>query len=171
MVDQGPWAGTPPARLEEDRIDSGAIGCETVHLYGSFREQEIQDNQYRTFVFNEAEKLPPEVGLTQTVGALPRRAATAFVERFREQMAACPDLDASAGTEVDELARSDTKKSALSAGDREVVYDVAVVRQGTAVSLVLYVSAPKAQIAEADFVALARRSLARVGSMGPYERG
>lgn len=170
--DQGPWVGTAPARLAEDRIDSGAIGCDTVHLFGRFRNQAIQRNQFRTFVLSAAD-LPPEVGLTQTVGSLPAGAARAFVTRFRSQVAACPDQDGSAGTEVDELASTTTARSALSAwhlvtalpGDRTVEYDVAVVRSGTSVSLLVYVAAPRARIADDDFVALARRSLERLEQM------
>lgn len=170
--DQGPWVGTPPTKLTESRIDSGAIGCETVRLFGRFGGRAIQGNQFRTFVLSAA-KLPPEVGLTQTVGSLPVGSARAFVRRLREQVAACPDVDASAGTEVDELASSSDRLSALSAwhlstalpGDRSVEYDVAVVRRGGSVSVLVYVAAPRARIADEDFVALARRSLDRLVRM------
>ncbi|KRB78143.1 hypothetical protein ASE01_08290 [Nocardioides sp. Root190] len=170
--DQGPWVGTPATKLTESRIDSGAVGCDTARLFGKFGGQAIQANQFRTFVLSAA-KLPPEVGLTQTVGSLPTGTARAFVRRFRDQMADCPDLDASAGTEVDELVSGGDAKSALSAwhlvtalpGDRTVEYDVAVVRRGTSVSLLVYVAAPRARIADADFVALARRSLDRLARM------
>lgn len=175
--DQGPWVGTPPAALTEDRVDSGAIGCETVHLFRSFRNRAIQGNQFRTFVLSEAD-LPPEVGLTQTVGALPGGAAAAFVARVREQMTACPDQDATAGTEVTELQTTGRGDKALSAwhlttalpGDRSVEYDVAVVRNGTSVSLLVYVAAPRARIADGDFVALARRAQDRLRTMAPYGR-
>ena len=171
--DQGPWVGTPATKLSESRIDSGAIGCETVRLFGRFGGQAIQGNQFRTFVLSAAD-LPPEVGLTQTVGSLPVGAARAFVRRLRDQVAACPDVDASAGTEVDELASSSDRASALSAwhlstalpGDRSVEYDVAVVRRGGSVSVLVYVAAPRARIADEDFVALARRSLDRLVRMG-----
>ncbi|HWJ08954.1 MAG TPA: hypothetical protein VNS46_06225 [Nocardioides sp.] len=175
-VDQGPWVGTPPATLAEDRIDSGAIGCDTVHLFGAFRDQKVRANRFRTFVLGAA-GLPPEVGLTQTVGALPASSARAFVQRFRDQIAACPRSDATAGTEVDELAASGGSTSALSAwhlttalpGDRTVEYDVAVVRRGTSLAVLVYVSAPKARIADEDFVALAYRSLDRLRSMAAYD--
>ncbi|MCY1310013.1 hypothetical protein D9M70_601640 [compost metagenome] len=116
-------------------------------------------------------KLPPEVGLTQTVGTLPAGAGKAFVQRFREQMAACPDLDATAGTEVEELAHDGEALSAwhLSTalpGDRTVEYDVAVLRRGTSVSVLVYVAAPRARMANPDFVALARRSVERLAVMG-----
>lgn len=174
-ADQGPWVGTPPAALAEDRIDSGAIGCDTVHLFGSFRDQKLQGNRFRTFVLGAGD-LPPEVGLTQTVGALPAPAARAFVERFREQMRACPESDATAGTEVDEIASSGGSASALSAwhlstalpGDRTVEYDVAVVRRGTSLAVLAYVAAPRARIADEDFVALAYRALDRLRAMAAY---
>ncbi|WP_377324238.1 sigma factor-like helix-turn-helix DNA-binding protein [Pimelobacter simplex] len=168
--DPGPWVGTPAAKLTEDRIDSGAVGCDTVHLFGKFRNQPVKDNQFRTFVLSDA-KLPPEVGLTQTVGTLPTGAARAFVQRFREQMAACPDVDATAGTEVEQLAQDGDALSAwhLSTalpGDRTVEYDVAVLRRGTSVSVLVYVAAPRARMANPDFVALARRSVERLAVMG-----
>ncbi|MBM7519002.1 hypothetical protein [Nocardioides nitrophenolicus] len=173
--DPGPWVGTPAAKLTEDRIDAGAIGCDTVHLFGSFRDRAIQANEFRTFVFSGA-KLPPQVGLTQTVGTLPAGAAGGFVTRFREQMAACPDLDATAGTEVQELLTTGKGPQALSAwhlstalpGDRTIEYDVAVLRQGTAVSVLAYVAAPKATMANEDFVALAQRALERLARTAPY---
>lgn len=168
-VDQGPWVGTPAAALTKDRVDSGAVGCGTVHLFGAFRGQKVVDNRYRTFVLSAA-TLPPEVGLTQTVGTLPLASARAFVDRFRAQVAACPDTDATAGTEVDELASNGNAATALSAwhlktalpGDKTVEYDVAVIRRGGALAVVVYVAAPKARIADEDFVALARRSLDRL---------
>ncbi|KRA38311.1 MULTISPECIES: hypothetical protein [unclassified Nocardioides] len=176
--DQGPWVGTPATALTEDRVDSGAIGCTTAHLFGSFNKTKIQGNQFRTFVLSES-KLPPEVGLTQTVGSLPVTTARAFVRRIRDQIAACPDLDKSAGTEVQVLANSSTGKAALTAwrlstalpGDRSVEYDVAVVRSGTSVSLLVFVAAPRARIAQDDFVALARRTLERLAAMAPYKAG
>lgn len=177
-TDPGPWVGTPTADLTKDRVDSGAIGCETVHLFGKFEKTSIQANQFRTFVLSGA-KLPLEVGLTQTAGALPAVKARAFVNRLREQVSACPDLDESAGTEVSELASTSDRTTDLTAwrlstalpGDRTVEYAVAVLRHRTSVSLVVYVSAPQARIADGDFVALARRSLARLDQMDPYTAG
>lgn len=176
--DPGPWVGTPAAELTKDRIDAGAIGCNTVHLFGKVNGTAIQDNRFRTFVFSGA-KLPPQVGLTQTVGALPPRQAAAFVTRFREQMAECPELDATAGTEVTELGATGRGPQAMSVwhlstalpGDRTIEYDVAVLRQGTAVSVLVYVAAPRAQIADTDFVALAQRALQRLARIAPYDQG
>jgi len=176
--DPGPWIGTPAAALTENRIDAGAIGCNTVRLHGRFRGRPIADNQFRTFVLGGA-KLPPQVGLTQTVGSMPAAAAGAFLTRFREEMTACPDLDATAGTEVRELASLTRGAQALSVwhlstalpGDRTVEYDVAVLRHRTAVSVLAYVAAPKARIADADFVALSQRALERLARTAPYDPG
>ncbi|WP_370289220.1 hypothetical protein [Nocardioides sp.] len=168
--DQGPWVGTPVQELTEQRADAGAIGCDTASLFREYRGQTIRTNQFRTFVLSTAPNLPPEVGLTQTVGALPEASAQSFVRRLRAQIDACPDSDASAGTEVRSLDREVGDGSALAAwrlttalpGDRTVEYDVAVVRRGTSVSLLVYVAAPAARIADADFVALARRAQERL---------
>lgn len=168
--DQGPWVGTPVQDLTEQRADAGAIGCDTASLFREYRGQTIRTNQFRTFVLSTATNLPPEVGLTQTVGALPEASAQSFVRRLRAQIDGCPDSDASAGTEVRSLDREVGDGSALAAwrlttalpGDRTVEYDVAVVRRGTSVSLLVYVAAPAARIADADFVALARRAQERL---------
>ncbi|MBS4753536.1 hypothetical protein KG112_12045 [Nocardioides sp. zg-ZUI104] len=176
--ERGRWVGTPVLDLTEDRADAGAIGCDTIHLFGSFRKQRIADNQYRAFVIDGA-KLPTEFGITETVGSLPATSARAFVKRLREQIAACPDRDESAGTEVRELARSDAGPRSLSAwrlstalpGDRTVEYDVAVVRRGGALALLVFVAAPRAQMAPSDFVALARRAGERLAEMPPYDAG
>lgn len=177
-TNQGPWVGTPATELTEKRVDSGVIGCDTVHLFGQFEKKRIRANQFRTFVLSGA-KLPLEVGLTQTVGALPTGTARAFVNRVRDQVSACPDLDASAGTEVSELASSSDRATDLTAwrlstalpGDRTVEYAVAVLRHRTSVSLLVYVSAPLARISDGDFVALARRGLDRLVEMDPYDAG
>lgn len=174
--DHGPWIGTPPADLDEERVDTGAIGCDTVHLFGKFGSTTIRRNQFRTFLFGEG-KLPPEVGLTQTVGALPSAAAGQFVKRLRGEIAGCPKKKAGAGTEVEELATAGSGSTALSAwrmttalpGDRSVDYHLAVVRRGTSVSLLVYVAAPRAQMADPDWVALTRRALDRLARMAPYK--
>ncbi len=178
VPDPGPWVGTPAAKLTEDRVDAGAPGCQTAHLFGSFDKVAFQGNENRTFVLSGA-ALPAEVGLTQTVGALPAKSAKAFITQFRDQVAACPESDATAGTEVKELLTTGTGPQALSVwhltsalpGDKTVEYDVAALRQGTAVSVLVYVAAPKARIADSDFVALSQRALERLAKAAPYQAG
>lgn len=173
-TDQGPWVGTPASKVTGDRNDTGAIGCDIVRLVGSFRDSPVRRNQFRTFVLSTA-NLPTTVGLTQTVGSLPARAARRFVERVREQMAACPELDASAGTEVTQIA-GDGSGVSLSAwhlstalpGNKTLEGDVAVVRSGTSLSVLVYVAAPRARMADPDFADLARRARERLARMGPY---
>jgi len=168
-TDQGPWVGTRPRKVSGAPVDAGAIGCETVRLAGSFRKQAIQRNTARTFLF-DSDSLPDRVGLTQTVGTLPAPAAAAFVKQFRQQVGACPDVDETAGTEVEQLTSSTTRTSAVSAwrlrtalpGDKAVEYDVAVLRRGTSVAVLVYVAAPRARIADGDFVALSQRALERL---------
>ncbi len=57
-TDQGPWVGTPPAALAEDRIDSGAIGCDTLQPRND-RGQKVQGNRFRTFVLSGADPRRP----------------------------------------------------------------------------------------------------------------
>ncbi|MEQ6902839.1 hypothetical protein [Nocardioides sp. YIM 152588] len=170
----GPLVGTPARQVTGERGTVG-VGCSTVQLNGEFRGAKVRTNLYRTFVFVDGD-LPTTAGLTQVVGTLPQAKATEFVTAMRSQVAACPDEDTGAGTEVTELARVDDGASSLSAwrlrtalpGDRSVEYDLAVVREGTALTQLLYVAAEDARMSDADFVAVARRAAERLPQMPKY---
>ena len=52
--------------------------------------------------------------------------------------------------------------------DRAIDYSMAIVRNGGAVSVLLFVSVPGALMVDTSFVALAQRALERLGEMPAY---
>lgn len=176
-LERGSLVPTPIRRVTGDRGDVGAVGCNAVRLLREYGGQRIRTNLFRTFVFVDSD-LPATTGLTEVIGSLPEGRARSFVDRLRSQIAACPDGDAGAGTEVAQLASRDQGGSAISAwrletalpGDRSIEYDVAVVRQGTALAQLVYVGAEGARMTDAQFVALAERAQQRLGEMPPHRR-
>jgi hypothetical protein len=125
----------------------------------------------RSFLVPGAD-LPPEFGLTQTVGALPRKQAEAFVAGVRKKLTSCPDRDLA--TEVDEVRE-------LREGDRELIvwrltvevsdersvtYLMGILRNGTAVSQLTFVRADGVVMGGEPFVALAMRAQDRLARLG-----
>lgn len=174
-LDQGSLVGTPSRRVTGNRGDISVLGCDAVRLLNTYGRTEIRTNLYRTFVFVDSD-LPPATGLTEVVGTLPRGRAAAFVEELRDQITGCPDQDDSAGTEVTRLFDGGDEggvwrlETALP-NDQSVQYDVAVVRRGTALAQLVYVSAPDARIDDADFVDLAMRARERLAELPSYRSG
>ncbi|TYL51917.1 hypothetical protein FXB39_05750 [Nocardioides sp. BGMRC 2183] len=174
-AEYGFLVGTAARQVTANRGQARVLGCNTVTLQRSYDGARVKHNVFRNFVFVEGD-LPTTVGLTQVAGSLPPARAQGFVAQLRRQIAACPESDASAGTEVTELVREDDAGSSLTAwrmetalpGDNSVQYDVAVVRVGTAVAELIYVGADGAQMTDADFVALARRASERLDGMPRY---
>lgn len=172
-----PWVGTRPQEITGNRTDLSVLGCSTVTFGEEYREQRFRTRLARTFV-KPSSDLPAEFGLTQAVGSLPADAAGAFVAQFRAEITRCPELDAGAGTDVRLLRRLDDGDRAFSAwhlstelsDEQRVEYDVAIVRDGTALTELVFISTPDARMAEADFVALVERALARLPEQAPYDR-
>ncbi|WP_141012622.1 hypothetical protein [Nocardioides sambongensis] len=174
-AEYGFLVGTAARQVTTTRGQARVLGCDTVTLQRSYDGARVKHNVFRNFVFVEGD-LPTTVGLTQVAGSLPTPRAQGFVAQLRRQVAACPDSDSSAGTEVTELVREDDERTSITAwrmetalpDDASVDYDVAVVRVGTAVSELIYIGADDAQITDDDFVALARRAAERLGDMPRY---
>jgi hypothetical protein len=177
-VDHGRLVGTQPRKVLADRGDTSVLGCDVVHLVKSYDGSPIHDNLIRSFVFVGSD-LPKETGLTQVVGSLPTSKAAALPGQMAAQLAKCPGRNTSMGTDVADLGHTHTRTSDLRAwrlttelpGNRSVVYDVAIVRSGDALSQIIYVSAPGARMADHDFVDLARRALERVAELPAYGKG
>jgi hypothetical protein len=159
-----PWVGTEPA---DATSNLAATRCEEA----DFAADGVSRGATRSFLIPGAE-LPPEFGLTETVGALPRRDAEAFVAQIRKKLASCPDRDL--GTEVDEV-------ETLSDGDREltvwrltvevsdertVTFLMGVVRNGTAVAQLSFVPSDGVVMGGEPFVALAMRAQDRLVRLG-----
>ncbi len=136
-IDQ-PWVGTKPRNLKENLA---ATRCDNT----TFTEDGVTEAKTRSFVIPAATDLPLEFGLTETIGALPRKQAQAFVDGIRAKLTACPDDDLTA--EVERLAQEESGPRDLSvwrltvevSEERSVRYLMAVVREGNAVAQLTFV--------------------------------
>ncbi|WP_298515090.1 hypothetical protein [uncultured Nocardioides sp.] len=162
-IDQ-PWVGTK-ARRAKDNL--AATRCDDT----AFTDPGFTDAYARTFVVPDATNLPPEFGLSQTVGALPRKQAQSFVDDIRSKLAKCPDNDL--GTEVERLAHQDTGPRDLTvwrltvevSEQRTVRFLMAVVREGNAVAQITFVPTEDVSIGPEAFIALAYRAQERLGQL------
>ncbi len=176
-TDAGPWAAPEAVEITPERTNIGVVGCNSVAFTGSFRGKQYRHNVVRSWVLPESD-LPAEVGITQTVASLPPDQATELVQLIRDQVTQCPEEDTGAGTDVRQLATRDEGEIGLSAwalttrlpGDLTVKYDVAILRDGTSISQLIYVSAPLAPMPDDTFVALAERALERLARMPGYRK-
>jgi hypothetical protein len=159
-----PWAGTKPRKA---RTNTAATRCDdTQFTGGGFTEAYT-----RTFVVPQATQLPPEFGISETVGALPRKQAQSFVDEIRDKLVKCPDDDL--GTDVERLAQEESGPRDLSvwrltvevSENRSVRYLMAVVREGNAVAQLTFVPSGEVSIGPEAFEALARRAQERLGQL------
>lgn len=159
-----PWVGTEPAAAT---TNLAATRCDDT----DFAADGVSRGATRSFLIPDA-GLPPEFGLTQTVGALPKRQAAAFVAEVRKKLTSCPDRDLA--TQVD-------KVHDISAGNREltvwrltvevsdertVTYLMGIIRNGTAVSQLTFVPADGVVMGGGPFIALAMRAQDRLVRLG-----
>jgi DNA-directed RNA polymerase specialized sigma24 family protein len=161
-----PWVGTDPSKAV---TNLAATRCDQSSFSGRFAKAEFAANWTRTFLIPEAE-LPDEFGLTETVATLPERRAGAFVDQVRQKLNSCEGEDDGLGTEVDQVANFDDGNVSLTAWQvivevtdkRSVSYTMAIMRRGTAIAQLSFVSAPKVQMPDGAFVDLAYRALDRL---------
>jgi DNA-directed RNA polymerase specialized sigma24 family protein len=171
-----PWMGTPPQEVTNARTDIDVLGCVHPVLADEYDGDRFRTDLVRTFVKVDSD-LPAEFGLTQAVAALPKQAAGALLDDYRDAINDCPDRDASAGTEVRVLQAYDEGDDSFTAwhlstrlpNERTIEYSVAFIRSGSAVSQLVFVSAPGARMSDAQFVALTERALARLPQLPPYQ--
>jgi DNA-directed RNA polymerase specialized sigma24 family protein len=162
-VDQ-PWVGTRPRKASENLA---ATRCDDTEFTGG----DFTSALTRTFVIPNATQLPPEFGLSETVGALPRKQAQAFIDTIRGKLAKCPDDDL--GTDVEQLADEESGARDLSvwrltvelSEERSVRYLMAVVRQGNAVAQLTFVPSEEISIGADPFVRLVQRAQERLGQL------
>lgn len=159
------WVGTQPRAALQN---VAATQCDRT----SFAGGGVSNALTRTFVVPRAD-LPPEFGLTQTVGTLPAPAAAGFVEEVREKIERCGQRDV--GTEVETLA-SDRDGAGDLIGwrlvieisdSRKVPYLMGMVRNGTAVSQVGFYPVGERTMGPDAFVALLDRARQRLALMPP----
>ena len=168
-----PWAGTEPERVASNMA---ATRCDNAAFTGEFQGAKFAHAFTRTFVIPDAD-LPDEFGLTETVGALPAKQATGFVEDVRQSLAGCAERDM--GTDVTVGPRTDDEDRALTiwhlttelSDERSLTYSMAIMRNGTSVGQLSFVEAPDVTMAPGDFEALAYRALDRLGELPAPRRG
>lgn len=161
-----PWVGTEPRKAMDN---DASTRCDRADFTG----KPMSHNVTRTFVIPQATRLPPQFGITQTVGTLPLPRARAFVAEIRRRMAACPDNDL--GTKVTRSGHLDQKRRDLSVwnvrteiSDEETVsFQMGIVREGTAVSQIGFVPHQGVSMAPGAFMSLVRRALDRLSAMPP----
>jgi DNA-directed RNA polymerase specialized sigma24 family protein len=162
-VDQ-PWAGTRSRKAKEN---IAATRCDNTDFSGPEFTQPLT----RSFVIPAAVELPPEFGLAETAGALPRKQAQSFVDDIRSKLKDCPDNDL--GTDVVRLTDEETGPRDLSvwrltvelSDKRSVTYLMAVVREGNAVAQLTFVPSGEVSIGPDAFVVLAHRAQERLGQL------
>lgn len=159
-----PWVGTPP---QAATTNLAATRCDE----SDFADDGFTRGETRSFLVPDA-GLPPEFGLTQTVGALPRRRAEEFVAGVRKKLTTCPDRDLA--TQVDEVENLGKGARELTVwrltvevtDERSVTYLMGIVRNGTAVSQLTFVPADGVTMGSEPFVALALRAQDRLARLG-----
>ena len=159
-----PWAGTEPAKASEN---IAATRCDDT----TFTDPDFSKARTRTFVIPAATKLPPEFGLSETVGGLPRKQAQSFVDDIRAKLRKCPDNDL--GTDVERLANEETGPRDLTvwrltvevAENRSVRFLMAVVREGNAVAQLTFVPSGDVSIGPEPFITLAHRAQERLAQL------
>ncbi len=172
-----PWMGTPPREVTNTRTDMDVLGCVHPVLAGKYGGERFRTDLVRTFVKVESD-LPPEFGLTQAVASLPKKDAGALLEDYRSAIDDCPDRDPGSGTEVRVLGTYDEGDQSSTAwhlstrlpNERILEYSVAFLRSGSAVSQLVFVSAPGARMSDDQFVAITRRALERLPQLPRYPR-
>jgi DNA-directed RNA polymerase specialized sigma24 family protein len=164
-IDQ-PWAGTQPTKAKEN---VAATRCDNTEFTGPGFSKSLT----RTFVIPTATQLPPEFGLSETVGALPSKQAQTFVSDIRDKLTKCPDNDL--GTDVDKIAVEESGARDLYvwrltvdvSKDRSVRFLMAAIREHGAVAQLTFVPSEDVSIGADPFVALARRAQERLGELAP----
>ena len=159
-----PWVGTKPAA---PTTNLAATRCDET----DFATDGVSRGATRSFLIPDA-GLPPEFGLTQTVGAMPKRQAAAFVEDVRRKLASCPDRDLA--TDVDKVHEASEGNRELTvwrltvevSDERSVTYLMGIIRNGTAVSQLTFVPADGVVMGGDPFLALTMRAQDRLVRLG-----
>ncbi len=161
-----PWVGTQPTKARENLA---ATRCDDTQ----FTAPGFTKSLTRTFVIPAATQLPPEFGLSESVGALPPKQAHAFITDIRDKLTTCPDDDL--GTEVEQLAMEESGRRDLYvwrltvevSEDRSVRFLMAAIRERGAVAQLTFVPSEDVSIGADPFVTLAHRALERLGELAP----
>ncbi|WP_372735112.1 hypothetical protein [Nocardioides sp.] len=159
-----PWVGTEPKRAQ---TNLAATRCEEA----DFSTKQFSRSRTRSFLIPGAD-LPPEFGLTQTIGALRPKAATEFIETVRTKLESCKDRDL--GTNVTQVHDETNGNRALTvwrlsvevSEDRTVTYLMGIIRNGTAVSQLTFIPSGRVVMGSEAFISLAMRAQERLLRLG-----
>ncbi len=159
-----PWVGTEPTTATDNLASTR---CDETEFRGQFNKTRIRKNLTRSFLIPQA-KLATTFGLTQTLGSLPRKKATAFVEVVRQRMGRCTDKDL--GTRVRRLVQRESDKESLTvwelttelSDNKSLDYSMAIIRHGGVVSQLGFIPDGSATMSDQDFLALAERAQDRL---------
>jgi DNA-directed RNA polymerase specialized sigma24 family protein len=162
-IDQ-PWVGTEASKAKQN---PAATRCDNTDFSGPDFSKALT----RTFVIPAATQLPPEFGISETVGALPPKAAQQFVDDVRGKLTKCPDEDL--GTTVEKLHDEESGPKDLSvwrltvevSQNRSVRFLMAVIRSGNAVGQLTFVPSDDVSIGPEAFETLAQRAQERLAAI------
>jgi DNA-directed RNA polymerase specialized sigma24 family protein len=159
-----PWVGTAP---EAATTNLAATRCDE----SDFAAEGFSRGETRSFLIPDA-GLPPEFGLTQTVGALPKAQAATFLAGVRKRLTSCPDRDlATQVAKVHDQTDGDRELTVWRltvevSDERTVTYLMGIIRNGTAVAQLTFVPADGVVMGGDPFVALAMRAQERLARLG-----
>jgi len=164
-----PWAATEPVAAA---TNDAATRCDKA----DFDRPAFQNARTRSFLVPGDTTLPPEFGLTETVGSLPPAGAKKFIADVRSQLQSCPERDL--GTQVTQVDQSDDARRSMTAWtvrveiaeDRFVNYRMAIMRSGTAVAQLGFIAGPGADLSDASFRDLAIRAMQRLRNLPAHTR-
>ncbi|UDY24372.1 hypothetical protein [Nocardioides sp. Kera G14] len=172
-VDLPPVAGVTQTWDATDAVaattNTAATRCDNASFHGGG----VKGGLTRSFVVPDATNLPPQFGLTETIGTLPTaKAAAAFVAGVRTKISGCPKKDL--GTTIDPLDSVATKTGEITAwrvhvdiSDKSsVIFLMAIIRTGAHVAQIGFVPDGAHTIADGDFVELAHRAADRLAVLG-----
>jgi hypothetical protein len=155
------WAATSAA--------SDPNPAATVCDKADFSGKGITQAWSRVFVLYQARELPPQFGLTETVGRFADEdAAKSFVKKFKNRIESCPDDNLAA--KIDQSATIDNSRSngfvwrvglEVSDGQR-VYYRVGIVRRGAEVAQVTFTPAGTFDMSEKVFTGVTTRAGTRL---------
>jgi len=160
-----PWAATAPkpatSNLAATRCD------QTV-----FHRKGVSDDLTRSYVIPAA-KLPPQFGLTETVGSFgSNKAARKLVATTRDAIASCPRTDLSTkATQLENVATPardlTTWRVQVETSDKTtVVFLMAIVREGDNVAQIGFVPSGSATMPDEVFGLLTERAAERLRQLG-----
>lgn len=161
---EDPWVGTDPQKA---RVNLAATRCDRADFSG----KGVTGAVTRSFVIPGAKRLPPEFGLTETVGSFSTARARAFVGDVRGSLDACPGKDV--GTKVARVTDRRQQGTDLTvwhvtveiSDQRSVRYLMAIIRDGSDVAQLGFVPSGDVSMANGAFVDLAERALERLAQL------